>query len=319
MKRITVLIPVFNEGSGMNLLLDRLNSSLSGEKLAKYSFEYLFVNDGSRDETYEIIKKAAESEPADNKRISYINLSRNFGKETAMIAGIDNTESDAAVIIDADLQDPPELIEKMVELWEQGYQDVYAKRISRKGETFVKKFTSKCYYHVLQKSTSIPIQIDTGDFRLLDRKCLDALKNIRETGRNTKALFSWIGYKKKEIVYERDPRVVGNSKLNYKQLINLALDGIMSFTIFPLRISFILGSIVSLISFVYASLIILKTLIFGSAVPGYASLMTIILLLGGIQLLSIGILGEYIGRIFIETKQRPLYYIEEAHRAKTAD
>jgi glycosyltransferase involved in cell wall biosynthesis len=310
---------VYNEAHGISLLLDRLNSALASEKLAKYSFEYLFVNDGSKDETYEVIKKAVESETKSARRISYINLSRNFGKEIAMIAGIDNVKSDAVVIIDADLQDPPELIEDMIELWEQGYQDVYAKRISRKGESFMKKFTSKCYYRVLQKSTSIPIQIDTGDFRLLDRKCLDALRDIRETGRNTKALFSWIGYKKKEITYERDARSVGNSKLNYKQLINLALDGIMSFTIFPLRISFILGFIVSLVSFAWAIFIVAKTLIWSTAGSGYASMITMILFLGGLQLLSIGILGEYIGRIFIETKQRPLYYIEEIHHVQTED
>jgi glycosyltransferase involved in cell wall biosynthesis len=315
MKTITILIPVYNEAAGIHLLLERLNKSLSTARLSAYNFEYLFVNDGSKDDTYEIIKQAADAEPDGQKRISYINLSRNFGKETAMIAGIDNIKSDAAVIIDADLQDPPELIEQMVELWEEGYQDVYAKRISRKGETFMKKFTSKCYYRVLQRSTNIPVQIDTGDFRLLDRKCLEALQNIRETGRNMKALFSWIGYKKKEITYERDPRAVGSSKLNYKQLINLALDGIMSFTTFPLRISFFLGLIVSLISFGYAGFIVAKTLIAGSAGSGYASMVTIVLFLGGIQLLSIGILGEYLGRIFMETKQRPLYYIDEIHHA----
>jgi glycosyltransferase involved in cell wall biosynthesis len=273
----------------------------------------MFVNDGSRDKTLEIIKEYAQTD----HRIAYVNFSRNFGKEIAMIAGFDHVTGDATVIIDADLQDPPELIPEMIKYWEDGYDDVYAKRTSRKGETWFKKASSQWFYKILQKSTNIPIQINTGDFRLLDRRCIEALKQIRESQRYTKGMFSWIGYKKKEISYDRDPRAAGESKWNYIKLFNFAIDGITSFTTAPLRISSILGSIISLIAFVFIIIIVTKTILFGDPVAGYPSLMAVVLFLGGIQLLSLGIIGEYIGRIFNETKQRPLYFVEEYHCGKT--
>lgn len=311
MKKISLLIPAYNEQDVLSPLyerLDKLANSSSG-----YNFEFLFINDGSLDETLEIIKKLSKKD----ERVSYINLSRNFGKEIAMIAGLDHVTGDATVIIDADLQDPPELIPKMIKLWEDGYDDVYAKRNSREGETWLKKASSQLFYRILQKSTNIPIQIDTGDFRLLDRRCVEALKQIRESERYTKGMFSWIGYKKKEISYDRDPRIAGKSKFNYLKLINFAIDGITSFTTSPLRISSIIGFIISLIAFIFIAVIVFKTLIFGDPVSGYPSLMAVILFLGGIQLVSLGIIGEYIGRIFNETKQRPLYFIEEYYYKKT--
>ncbi|MBD8960053.1 MAG: glycosyltransferase [Clostridiales bacterium] len=198
-----------------------------------YEFELLFVNDGSKDNTIKEIKELRKKD----SRISYVDFSRNFGKEIAMIAGLDYATGDCVIIMDADLQDPPELIPQMVELWEQGYDDVYAKRKSRAGETWLKKFTSKMYYRVLQSLTKVEIQKDTGDFRLLDKRCVNALKKMRETGRCSKSMFSWIGYNKKEILYDRDPRIAGKTKWNYKKLIDLAIDGITSFTTSPLRIS----------------------------------------------------------------------------------
>lgn len=308
MKKITLLIPAYNEQEVLEPLLERLGKLAHDNK--RYSFEFLFINDGSRDNTLEIIKEHA----AKDSRISYINLSRNFGKEIAMIAGLDKVTGDAAVIIDADLQDPPELIPKMIELWEQGYDDVFARRKSRAGESWLKKATSELFYSVLQKSTHIPIQRDTGDFRLLDKRCVEALVQFRESQRYTKGMFSWIGYKKKEIEYDRDPRAAGETKWNYLKLVNLAIDGITSFTTAPLRLSSILGVLVSLSAFIYIVYLVVRTVLYGTDIAGYPSMMAVILFLGGVQLLSLGVIGEYIGRIFNESKQRPLYFIEEYHQ-----
>ena len=305
MKTITLLIPVYNEEDVLPVLFDRLDAFT--KTIKNYKFEYLFINDGSRDKTLEIIKKRAEKDA----RVSYINLSRNFGKEIAMIAGIDHVRGDAMVVLDADLQDPPELISEMIKYWEEGYDDVYARRKSRKGETWLKKKTSEAYYKILQSSTNIPIQVDTGDFRLLDRRCIDALKQFRESQRNTKAMFSWIGYKKKEIFYDRDPRLAGETKWNYRKLVNLAIDGITSFTTAPLRIATITGIVISFMAFLYIVYLIIRPLFGVSTGAGYSSTLAVILFMGGVQMLFLGIIGEYIGRIFNETKSRPLYLIEE--------
>ena len=311
MKTITLLIPAYNEEAVLDALFERLDALAKTEK--KYAFEFLFINDGSRDGTLEIIKKQAEKD----SRVSYINLSRNFGKEIAMIAGIDHVQGDAMVVIDADLQDPPELISEMIKFWEEGYDDVYARRKSREGETWLKKKTSSAYYQVLQSSTNIPIQVDTGDFRLLSRRCIDAMKQFRESERNTKAMFSWIGYKKKEIFYDRDPRLAGETKWNYRKLINLAIDGITSFTTAPLRIATMTGLIISISAFIYIAYLLIRPLFGVSTGAGYSSTLAIILFLGGAQMLFLGIIGEYVGRIFNETKNRPLYLIEEYHAGTT--
>jgi len=310
-KTISILIPAYNEAPVLDQLMTRLGNLASNMK--DYEFEFLFVNDGSKDKTLEIIKGFAEIDP----RVSYINLSRNFGKEIGMIAGLDHVTGDATVVIDADLQDPPELIPEMIKLWEEGYDDVYAKRKSRDGESWLKKFTSKMYYKTLQSITRIPIQEDTGDFRLLDRRVVEALKEFRESQRNTKAMFSWVGFHKKEILYDRDPRAAGETKWNYMKLIELAIDGITSFTTAPLRIATYSGIIVSALAFIYLLILVIRTIFFGTDLAGYPSMMAVILFLGGVQLLSLGIIGEYVGRIFNETKQRPLYLIEEYHNGKT--
>jgi glycosyltransferase involved in cell wall biosynthesis len=307
-RKISILIPAYNEQEVLRDLYERLNK-LAGQT-PDYDFEFLFVNDGSRDRTLEIISAYAKKD----HRISYINLSRNFGKETAMIAGLDNANGDAVVIIDADLQDPPELIPKMIKFWEQGYDDVYARRSSRAGESWLKKITSELFYKLLKKSTNIPIQQDTGDFRLLDRRCVLALRQFRESQRYTKGMFSWIGYEKKEILYDRDPRSAGETKWNYVKLFNFAIDGITSFTTAPLRISSVLGMLVSFAAFIYTIYLVIRTTVYGTDLAGYPSMMAVILFLGGVQLLSLGVIGEYIGRIFNETKNRPLYFIEEYHK-----
>ncbi len=307
MKKISILIPAYNEQEVLDKLYARLDKLANNNRL--YDFEFLFINDGSRDKTLEMIQKYAKSD----RRVSYVNFSRNFGKEIAMCAGFDHVTGDATVIIDADLQDPPELIPDMIKYWEKGYDDVYAKRVSREGETWFKKFSSNLFYRILQKTTNIPIQIDTGDFRLLDRRCIEALKQIRESQRYTKGMYSWIGFNKKEITYNRDPRAAGITKWNYMKLVNLAIDGIVSFTTAPLRISSIMGFIVSAIAFVFIIVLIIKTWIFNDPVAGYPSLMAVVLFLGGVQLLSLGIIGEYIARIFNEAKGRPLYLVEEYH------
>jgi len=309
-KTISILIPAYNEEPVLDKLFTRLANLANETK--DYDFEFLFVNDGSKDQTLDFIKDYA----ATDSRVSYINLSRNFGKEIGMIAGLDHAVGDAVVIIDADLQDPPELIPEMIKLWEEGYDDVYAKRKTRDGESFFKKFTSKMYYKTLQSVTRIPIQEDTGDFRLLDRRVVEALKQFRESQRNTKAMFSWVGFHKKEILYDRDSRAAGETKWNYIKLVELAIDGITSFTTAPLRISTYAGIAVSGLTFIYMVYLVIRTIFFGVDLAGYPSMMAVILFLGGVQLLSLGIIGEYIGRIFNETKQRPLYLIEEYHNGK---
>ena len=309
-KLVTILVPAYNEQEVLNLLYERLVKLM--DENTNYDFEVLLVNDGSKDRTFEIMKELREKD----KRICYLNLSRNYGKETAMIAGLDYCKGDAVVIIDADLQDPPELIPEMIKYWEEGYDDVYARRRTRDGETWLKKFTSKMYYRILQSFTSIQLQIDTGDFRLLDRRCVEALKSMRENQRYTKGLFSFIGYNKKEILYDRDARAAGKTKYNYGRMINLSIDGITSFTTSPLRWAAIFGMVISFVAFVYMIYIIIKTIATGVDVPGYASLMVVILFLGGIQLVFLGVIGEYLGRTFNESKHRPLYFIERYNEEK---
>lgn len=304
-KILSIIIPMYNEEESLPHLYSRLVAL--GEQIKDYDLEFLFVNDGSKDSSLEIVKALRKSD----KRVCYVNLSRNFGKEVAMGAAFDYVTGEAVAIIDADLQDPPELIVDMIKLYEEGYDDVYAKRRSRDGETWFKKFTSKAFYRVLQSVSDVPIQKDTGDFRLLSRRAIDALKSFPEKQRYTKGMFSLIGFKKKEIEFDRDSRVAGQTKWNYFKLMDLAIEGIVSFTILPLRISTIMGIISGIASFLYMIFVFSKTLIFGVDVPGYASIVCILLFLSAVQLISLGIIGEYLGRIFIEVKGRPLYFVEE--------
>ena len=305
MKKISVIIPAYNEEESLPILKQRMEKLMNS--MENYEFEILFINDGSKDNTINIIKEMRE----EDNRINYVDFSRNFGKEIAMIAGLDYATGDCAIFMDADLQDPPELIPELVKYWEQGYDDVYAKRRSRKGETWLKKFTSKMYYKILQKTTKIEIQKDTGDFRLLDKRCVNALKKLREAERNTKSMFSWIGYNKKEVLFDRDPRVAGTTKWNYKKLIDLAIDGITSFTTSPLRISTYLSIPTFLALVVYFVYVIVKCVTQHVAIQAFQAIILLVLFFAGIQIMLFGIMGEYLGRIFNETKNRPLYFIKE--------
>ena len=310
MKKISIIIPAYNEQESLPILYERLTKLMSS--MENYQFEILFVNDGSKDKTIEIIKQMRQKD----ERISYVDFSRNFGKEIAMIAGLDYATGDCVVFMDADLQDPPELIPELVKYWEEGYDDVYAKRRSRKGETWLKKFTSKMYYRVLQHVTKVEIQEDTGDFRLLDRRCVNALKKLRESQRNTKSMFSWIGYKKKEVLYDRDPRVAGSTKWNYVKLMDLAIDGITSLTTSPLRLSTFIAIPTFIVLFVYFVYVIAKSFIIHEAIQAFQAIILLILFFSGIQILLFGIVGEYLGRIFNETKNRPLYLVNEYNGKK---
>jgi len=314
MKKISILIPVYNEEEVLDHLYQRLGKLANDNK--KYEFEFFFTDDGSKDKSLEIIKDYAEKD----NRVHYISLSRNFGKEINMIAGLDYVTGDATVIIDADLQDPPELIPKMIKYWEDGYDDVYARRNVREGETWFKMFTANGFYWLMDKMTKsqlITIPNNTGDFRLLDKRCVEAIKQLRESERYTKGMYSWIGFKKKEITYDRDPRAAGVAKQNYRKLFNLAIDGITSFSTTPLRIASVSGILVSIVTFLYLIKVLVQAILFGDPVAGYPSMMAVILLLGGVQLLSLGIIGEYIGRIFKESKHRPLYFLKDDNIEKS--
>jgi len=310
MKKISVIIPAYNEEKTIPMLYKRMNTLMDSMK--NYEFELLFVNDGSKDKTIDIIKMLREQD----NRVCYVDFSRNFGKEIAMIAGLDYATGDCVIFIDADLQDPPELIPELVKYWEEGYDDVYAKRKTRKGESWLKKFTSKMYYRILQNLTQVEIQKDTGDFRLLDKRCVNALKKLRESQRNTKSMFSWIGYKKKEVLYDRDPRVAGTTKWNYKKLIDLAIDGITSFTTSPLRLSTFIAIPTFMMLFGYFIYVIIKCIVMNVAIQAFQAIILLILFFSGVQILLFGIIGEYLGRIFKETKNRPLYLVNEYNGEK---
>lgn len=277
-----------------------------------YDWEVLFVNDGSCDNTLSVIKNLRQKDI----RISYVDLSRNFGKENAMLAGFDYVTGDCMVIMDADLQHPPHIVLKMLKKWEEGYEDVYAKRKTRGRESWIRKKASLLFYSLLQKTTRIEILQNVGDFRLLDRCCIEALKSLRESERYTKGMFCWIGFKKISVDFEQNDRVAGKSSWNFFSLFNLAIEGITSFTTTPLRLSSIFGFIIAILSFVLMFFHFIKALIWGDPIQGFPTLVVLILFLGGIQLLSIGILGEYLGRVFNESKHRPVYIAKEYNGEK---
>ena len=305
MKTVTILVPCYNEEAVLEKFYARVQAVIKG--IDDCTFDYVFVNDGSSDRTLEIMRELRRRDP----QVHYVSLSRNFGKEAAMIAGLDQVVGDAVIIMDADLQDPPELVPEMIDWWKQGYKDVCAKRRSREGETWFKKWSSHTYYKLLQRMTDFQIQIDVGDFRLLDRQCIEALKLLREAQRYTKGMFSWIGFEKKEILFDRDARAAGRTKWNYWKLLNLALEGITSFTMIPLRIASFLGCLLATTAMLYMIFVVIKTLLYGDEVQGYPSMISVILFIGGVQIFFLGIIGEYLGRVFNESKRRPLYLISE--------
>ena len=311
MKKVSILVPCYNEESTLTLLYPELKKLM--DQMSCYEWEVLFINDGSKDNTLSIIKSLRDADD----RINYINLSRNFGKEKAMLAGFDYVTGDCMIILDADLQDPPSLIPDLLNYWELGYEDVYAKRSSRGSESYLRRFFSLLFYKILDSSTSFDILQNVGDFRLLDRKCIDSLKMLRETERYTKGMFCWIGFKKKEVTFERGNRVAGKSNWNFLGLLNLAIEGITSFTIAPLRFASFLGVIVAFIAFCLMLFYGVKTIFYGDEVRGFTTIIVVVLFMGGVQLMTIGILGEYIGRIFNETKNRPTYIVSDYNGNQT--
>ena len=300
---LSVIVPVYNEEEVLSVFHNRLSEVL---KSMSVNAEILYVNDGSTDKTVMILNTLRENDP----RITLLELSRNFGKEIALTAGLDYARGNAIAVIDADLQDPPELIPELFKHWKEGYDVVYARRLARDGETLLKKVTASGFYSLMQKVGCVKIPENTGDFRLLSRRAVDSLKQFREKHRFMKGLFAWIGYPQKEVLYCRDQRYAGKTKWNYWRLVNLALDGITSFTTTPLKLSTYLGMLTAFGAFCSGLIVIFKTLIYGESVKGYPSLMVVILFLGGIQLIALGIIGEYLARMFDESKNRPLYFLK---------
>lgn len=314
MKKVTILIPAYNEAASLPALLEAVGA-LRRDIAAKHpdiAIELLAVNDGSSDDTREVLDELSGRYPF----LSYINLSRNFGKEAALLAGMDAFDGECLIMMDADLQHPVSVIPQMIDSWLEGYDDVYGRRLDRGKESWVRKKISATYYTLLQKTTPFDIMPNVGDFRLLDRRCVAALRSMRETQRNTKALSAWIGFRKKGVGYTTADRANGRSRYSVSKLFNLAITGFTGFTTAPLRIASIAGVVVSLFAFIYLVVTLFKTLFWGEAVKGYPSLMIVILFLGGIQLLMIGLLGEYIATILNEVKQRPPYIIADSHKAE---
>ncbi|MBL0103112.1 MAG: glycosyltransferase family 2 protein [Bacteroidetes bacterium] len=306
MRDLSVIIPIYNEEENISMLFSRLNSVV--EKLG-VDTEFIFINDGSRDHSLELILQLAGK----HSNVRYIDFSRNFGHQIAVTAGLDKCDSKAAIIIDADLQDPPELIIDLYNTWKEGFEVVYAKRNARQGESFLKKFTARLFYRVLKKITSINIPVDTGDFRIIDRKVVMALRNMPEQQKFLRGQISWIGYKQTFVTYNRDSRHAGETGYTYKKMIRLALDGITSFSNLPLRFATLAGFFVSGITVVLSIYALYARLVSKEYVPGWTSLMLAVLFIGGVQLISIGIIGEYISRLSANVRNRPLYFVRDTN------
>jgi len=306
---LSIVVPIYNEESVIVEFQKRLTNVLDKLPIAT---EIIYVNDGSNDSTLSLLIQMQTQD----ERVCILDLSRNFGKELAMTAGLDYAHGDAVIVIDADLQDPPELIPDMLTEWQNGYDIVYMKRRTRKGETWFKRFTAHGFYTLIGKLGKVKIPENVGDFRLMDKRAVNALCQLREQNRFMKGLFAWVGYNQKELLYDRDERFAGTSKWNYFQLWTLSLEGLTSFSTAPLKLASMAGVIIAGIAFLYGIWIIVKTLLFGDPVHGFPTIMVAILFMGGVQLISIGILGEYLGRMFLETKRRPLYLIKDHFPAK---
>lgn len=314
-KTLSVVVPAFNEAEVIEEFHSRLTAVMQN---LEYDYEVVYVDDGSQDETIHKLNSLRESD----SHISIIDLSRNFGKEIAMSAGLDYAIGDAVIVIDADLQDPPELISSFVDEWNNGYDVVYAQRIERQGETWFKKKSAEIFYRILWNLSRVEIPKNTGDFRLLSRRAVDALKSLKEQHRYMKGLFAWVGFPQKAVLYNREARAFGNTKWNYWKLWNFAIEGITSFSDAPLKISTYIGILTATGAFLYGIYMIIRTLIFDNPIPGYPSLIVIVLFLGGVQLISLGVIGEYLGRTYNESKGRPLYltkgfYPSSAHKKMT--
>ena len=299
----SVVVPCFNEAEGIGQFHARLRAVMDGLGAA---WEVVYVNDGSVDATLARV----EALRAVDGRVALVNLSRNFGKEIALTAGLDHARGEAVVVIDADLQDPPEVIPALVAAWRSGFDMVYAQRRVREGETWLKRATADGFYRVMQRVGGVRLPRDAGDFRLMSRRAVDALLRLREQHRFMKGLFAWVGYPSVAVLYDRAPRHAGTSSWSYWRLWNLALEGITGFTVVPLKVATYLGLAVAVFAVIFGGQLVVRTLLFGNPVPGYPSLMAVVLFLGGAQLMTLGVIGEYLGRVFNETKQRPLYLVE---------
>lgn len=304
---ISIIVPAYNEEASLKAFYEAI--SQVADSLPEYDFELLFINDGSTDTTQDILNQLA----ATDARVAFVTLSRNFGKEAAMLAGFDHAHGDCAVVMDADLQHPPYVIREMLEQWEQGFEDVYARRRTRGKEGWLRRRLTMLFYHILARSSRYEVLQNVGDFRLLDRKCINALRELRETERYTKGLYSWIGFRKKEILFDQEERRYGKSHWSLLQLSGLAIEGLVSFSKAPLRIATILGMLTGLGAFIYLIYTFIKALVYGDPVAGYPTLICVMLFLGSVQLICLGIIGEYLGRVFTESKHRPNYLVEEYH------
>ena len=303
--RVTVVVAAYNEADALPLLHARLSPVLAA--MDDVDARVLYVDDGSSDATWPVMRQLA----ADDPRVGLLRLSRNFGKEAALTAGLDMVDGGAAMILDADAQDPPELIPQFVAKWREGFDNVYGRRSERVGEGWAKRATASMFYRVIGRLSRTPVPEDTGDFRLLSPRALAALRELRERHRFMKGLFGWVGFNGAEIAYEREARIAGRSKFNFWKLWNLALEGITSFSTAPLRISTYLGLLTALVALGYGLYVIVKALMYGDPVAGWPSMMAVILFLGGVQLIALGMIGEYLGRLYVEAKQRPLYVVAD--------
>lgn len=306
---ICVVVPVYNEEAVLGAFHSRLGSVLNQIDIPS---TVVYVDDGSTDGTPAMLADLL----AKDERVGVVRLSRNFGHDIALTAGIDLADGDAVIVMDADGQDPPEIIPELVARWLEGYDVVFGTRVSREGESLVKRASASMFYRLMHRVSKPPIPADTGDFRLLSRRAADALKHVRERHRYLKGLFAWIGFRQTSVPYKREPRIAGTSKWSYWRLWNYALDGLTAFTTAPLRLATYLGLITAVGAFIYGVVIIVRTLLHGNPVAGYPSLMVVVLFLGGIQLVAIGIIGEYLGRLFNESKKRPLYLVESIQPAR---
>ena len=308
---VSIVVPVFNEEAAVSKFVEVLCEQIPKNSI---TYEVIFVNDGSQDNTLDALLALQAQKPF----LRVVNFSRNFGKEAALAAGVQYARGDAIIVIDVDLEEPPELIPQMIAKWREGYDVVYGRRVARKSDSAMKRLTAGGFYASFNQMADFRIPEDVGDFRLMDRTVVDAINALPERVRFMKGLFAWVGYKTYAIEFERRERQAGLTKFNYWRLWNFALDGITSFTTLPLRVWSYFGLFVAAMAFFYAAYIIVRTLVFGVDVPGYASLITIVLFLGGIQLVSLGVLGEYLGRVYIEVKHRPLFIVENVYERDRA-
>jgi polyisoprenyl-phosphate glycosyltransferase len=304
-QRLSVVVPVLNEEDAIGLFLEKVIPII--QDIDRLEYEIIFVDDGSTDRTSQVLHQVH----ADNPAVCMVRLSRNFGKEAALTAGLEAATGDAVIPMDVDLQDPPELIARFVQLWRDGYDVVYGQRSDRASDTAAKSGSAGLFYSLFNRLSSLKIEPNVGDFRLMSRPALQATLRLRERNRFMKGIFAWVGFQSIGVPYTRPARAVGTSKFNYWKLWNFALDGLTSFSTVPLRVWTYVGGIVAVFSVIYTITIILQTLFFGRDVPGYASLMAVVLMLGAVQLISLGIIGEYLGRLYIESKQRPIYVVRE--------